>query len=253
MKIQKIGFVIIGCALCLILFTQCRIEIEGDGMIRVNNVRLEHKREIHLEEEFTSDKMAIDIGSGDIDLSGSKTRMAALDIIIYEKEPGDAEVYIENGKLKARSKGDYPVYISHVSGTIPEDVAIEFDTGSGDISLKNMRSSKIITLDTGSGDVFLSNCQEIDEITIETGSGDVFIESLSAIEHLICDTGNGDIKIRDSESEEVRFDTGSGDVRVLSSKFEEVNADTGSGDIIFDNSSYTSGRFDTGSGEVIIR
>jgi DUF4097 and DUF4098 domain-containing protein YvlB len=222
-------------------------------MIRINNVKLEHKREIHLEEELTANKITIDIGSGDINISGGKTQTAALDIIIYEKEPGDAEVYIENGKLKTRSKGDYPVYISRVTGTIPEDIAVDFDTGSGDISLKNMHSSERIILEAGSGDVSLSNCQAIDKIFIDTGSGDAFIDSLDNINDLAIDTGSGDIKIQNSETERVKFDTGSGDVKILSSKFEEVKADTGSGDIIFDNSSYTRGRFNTGSGEVIIR
>lgn len=253
MKIPKVGLVILGCALCLILFTQCQIEIQGDGMIRVNNVRLEHKREIHLEEETTSNELIIDIGSGNIAVSGAKTNIATLDIIIYEKEPGDAEVYIENGKLKTRSKGDYPVYISHVSGTIPEDITVDFETGSGDISLKNMRSSARIDLDTGSGDISLYNCHEASNVTIDTGSGDVFIESLIAIDQLIVDTGSGDVKVRDSEVESAKFDTGSGDVRILSSRIEEITADTGSGDIILDNSSYTRGRFDTGSGEVIKR
>lgn len=242
-----VGFIIIS------LFSQCKISIDEEGIIHINGIKLEHKREIHLEEHFSGNLIIFKTGSGDIDISGSKQDIVSLDIIIYEKESSDASVYLEKGMLKTKSNGGYPVYISSIKGTIPDNISVDFSTGSGDMIVSNLHNSERIILDAGSGNVHIKECEDIKCLNIDTGSGDISITNLRNLNELIVDCGSGDSKIYSTEIKNADFDTGSGDIRIIYSKIGFINADTGSGDIIFEKSTYDSGQFNTGSGEVIIK
>jgi len=124
---------------------------------------------------------------------------------------------------------------------------LEFDTGSGDITL--VRLTGTIEADTGSGDVKAS---EIDgSFSCNTGSGDCDVSAVQG-DVINCDTGSGDIRVSKTTARLIDLDTGSGDVSVVDSDMEEFKADTGSGDISLEcgGSRLVRAAADTGSGDV---
>jgi DUF4097 and DUF4098 domain-containing protein YvlB len=111
------------------------------------------------------------------------------------------------------------------------DGALRFDSGSGDIALRDFKGE--VTADTGSGDIDV------------TGSRARFVKA---------DTGSGDVRLDVDDTEEISAETGSGDVSVEAggSNLSRIKADTGSGDVALKlprNAGFQL-MADTGSGDV---
>ena len=254
-RIAKIGLVALILSVIVIILSGCDccdISIKtGKGKVIVNGVHLKHKRTIHLEEEYDLSSIKLEVGSGEIDLSGHKQKNISLDIVIYEKEPNDASVYLKDNLLKTKSIGHHPVYIDSIGGYLPENISLILSGGSGDIYVKNFHSSPKISLSTGSGDNEITNCTNIGSIIADMGSGDIVLDEMENLKHLSTDSGSGDVFVKNSTITDADFETGSGDIEIKNTQFESINAETGSGDVILKNSAYQNGTFDTGSGDVI--
>ena len=254
-KIAKTGFIaLILIAIVIILSgcDGCDICIKtGKGKVIVNGVHLKHKRTIHLEEEYDLPSIKLEVGSGEIDVSGHNKNNISLDVVIYEKEPNDASVYLKDNLLKTKSIGHHPVYIDSIGGYLPENISLNLSAGSGDIYVKNFRSSPKISLSTGSGDNEITNCTNIENIIADRGSGDIVLGDMENLKHLSTNSGSGDVYVKNSTITDADFETGSGDIEIMNTQFESINADTGPGDVILKNSTYQNGTFDTGFGDVI--
>lgn len=229
----------------------CDINIKtGKGKVIVNGVHLKYKRTIHLEEEFNPSSIKLKVGSGEIDVSGYNKNSISLDVVIYEKEPNDANVYIKDNLLKTKSIGSHPMYIDSIGGYLPENISLSLSAGSGDIYVKNFNSSPNISVSTGSGNNEITNCTNIENIIAEMGSGDFVLEDMENLKRLSTNSGSGDVYVNNSTITDADFETGSGDIEIKNTQFESIDADTGSGDVILKNSTYKNGTFDTGSGDV---
>lgn len=130
------------------------------------------------------------------------------------------------------------------------DGTLRFDSGSGDISLRDFKGE--VVADTGSGDVNATAGQG--SFKCNTGSGDCTLKEFAG-ERLDLDTGSGDIDVTGSRARFVKADTGSGSVRLDVGDSEEISADTGSGDVSVEASGSTLSRIkaDTGSGDVSLK
>ncbi len=130
------------------------------------------------------------------------------------------------------------------------DGALRFDSGSGDIALRDFKGE--VTADTGSGDVNATAGQG--SFKCNTGSGDCRLKEFAG-ERLDLDTGSGDIDVTGSRARLVKADTGSGDVRLDVDDAEEISADTGSGDVSVEagGSNLSRIKADTGSGDVALK
>ena len=130
------------------------------------------------------------------------------------------------------------------------DGALKFDSGSGDISLRDFKGE--VVADTGSGDVNATSGHG--SFKCDTGSGDCTLKAFSG-ERIDLDTGSGDINVTESSARVVKADTGSGDVLLDVADTEEINADTGSGDVTVEAGGSRLSRIkaDTGSGDVALR
>ena len=229
----------------------CDISLNlGKGKAIVNGVLLKHKRTIHLEEACTQPMIKLEIGSGDINIFGYTQDIISLDIVILEKEPNDANVYLKDNLLKTESIGHHPVYIDSIGGYLPENISLTLSAGSGDIYVKNFNSSPKISVSTGSGDNEIQDCANIEKLIAEMGSGDILIKNLTNLKYLSTDSGSGDVWVKNSTIIDAELETGSGDIEIRNTEFDSIDAETGSGDIILNNSTYKDGRFDTGSGNV---
>ncbi len=254
-KIAKTGFIALILSVIVVILSGCDgcdINIKtGKGKVIVNGVQLKHKRTVHLEEECNLSSIKLEVGSGEIDVSGHKKNRISMEVVIYEKEPNDASVYLKDNLLKTKSIGHYPVYIDSIGGYLPENISLNLSAGSGDIYVKNFHSSPKISLSTGSGDNEITNCTNIGNIIADMGSGDFVLEDMENLKRLSTNSGSGDVYVKNSTITDADFETGSGDIEIINTQFESIDADTGSGDVILKNSTYQNGTFDTGSGDVI--
>lgn len=253
-RIAKIGFVALILSVIVIILSGCdgcdTYIKTGKGKVIVNGVRLKHKRTIHLEEEYELPSIKLNVGSGVIDVSGNKQKNISLDVVIYEKEPNDASVYLKDNLLKTESIEHHPVYIDSIGGCLPGNISLDLSAGSGDIYVKNFNFSPKISVSTGSGDNEIVNCTNIESIIAGMGSGDIVLDGMENLKHLNTDSGSGDVYVNNSTITDAYFETGSGDIEIKNTQFESIDADTGSGDVILKNSTYQNGTFDTGSGDV---
>lgn len=132
--------------------------------------------------------------------------------------------------IRIGDRGNNPVY-QHVSIsyeiTVPANTQIQSTTGSGDLTIGNMRGS--ITAQTGSGNIDIAETGG--DVHAQTGSGDIRARAVGGT--IRAHTGSGDIEIRQTARADAEMQTGSGDVQLIladNAAFDLV-ARTGSGAI----------------------
>src|SRR5579859_5146230 len=155
----------------------------------------------------------------------------------------------EGGTLELREdfaqKGSYSGSSSWEL-TIPDNLEIRYNSGSGDFEANNM----VVKLkgNTGSGDYHWRGVTGNSDIN--TGSGNIFIEDFHGDVDL--STGSGNVDISKSEGD-VHANSGSGKIKLTGVK-GKLSANVGSGDITGTDLALTgSGSFNSGSGDVSIK
>lgn len=132
---------------------------------------------------------------------------------------------------------------------IPDDMEIEFNTGSGDAEFSNLTVDSRINSgsgdlefsdvkgevrgNTGSGDINFRNSSG--DFKMNTGSGDIDGRNLSG--YMTMNSGSGDVQISDLTLEDASsFNSGSGDVEIsLASSLDyDISVNSGSGDAVVD-------------------
>ncbi len=222
--------VLYGIALILALgVSACRVNGNINGKVVVDNTVLNYENSARITELFAAPEFELDLGFADVNLRGAADNK--LDLIVRYKEysPADATILIRDGKLSYETKSGKPAAIMSVSGTIPGNISLEIETGSGDVQISQMRGKNRIEIDSGSGDLEISE-SDLALLDVDTGSGDVDIVSC-LITDLVADTGSGDVSLSRSQ-------------------ITNADLDTGSGDIILNDSEITYKKFETGSGKV---
>lgn len=125
--------------------------------------------------------------------------------------------------------------------TIPDGVAIEYSTGSGDFSASG--TSADMRVRSGSGDLSFDTIKGAVRAT--TGSGDIEVSGFNG--EGTFNTGSGDLEVSKAEGE-LSLTCGSGDIQIRDSK-TAVRATTGSGDISASKITISgASKFTTGSG-----
>lgn len=108
---------------------------------------------------------------------------------------------------------------------VPDDIEIEFNTGSGDFEVLGLTVDA--SVNTGSGDLSFSNVKG--ELRGNTGSGDINFSKADG--DFKMNTGSGDVDGKDV-SGYMSFNTGSGDVEVRNLKLSDNSSfNSGSGDV----------------------
>jgi len=213
----------------LLVFSSCIVSGDFSGRTMVDNVLLDYENTSTMFEIYESANLTIDVGSGNVDLKGVPGRELQLKVAYMEYEPGDAEIIIKDDLITYQTKSGKPALIMDVSGTIPQDLSLLVDTGSGNVKIAKMQSSNKLIVDSGSGKVAISDCR-VDRIVVDTGSGNVDIED-SVITDFAADTGSGNVRISHSSIESADLDTGSGNIYLNDSLIHSRIVDTGSGKV----------------------
>lgn len=137
----------------------------------------------------------------------------------------DSQVHhrVENGTLVLdancgwRCQVDYEV-------TLPAEVPVTGDLGSGDLRVSGMRS---VQADVKSGSVELEDISG--RVEVRASSGDIRLADVQG--DVVVRTGSGEISGSDLRGRQLTAESGSGDVELAVSEAESVRVETGSGDI----------------------
>lgn len=127
----------------------------------------------------------------------------------------DADVFVDGASM--------PIHAEDLHGPFHADI------GSGEVEI--LGSDAALNIDTGSGAVRLRNVRTSGDILVDTGSGEVSGDNLSAGK-LAIDTGSGSISLENVSAKSVTMDTGSGEIDLdLASDVASLVVESGSGDI----------------------
>jgi hypothetical protein len=128
---------------------------------------------------------------------------------------------------------------------VPDGLEIDFNSGSGNLELSNLKVE--MKFNTGSGDATVQNVNG--ELGFNSGSGDFEFTQVEG--EIKSNSGSGNHRLN-SVNALVKANTGSGDVN-LDRSSGGFKLNTGSGDVEAENISLTdNGNFNTGSGDVEI-
>jgi len=178
--------------------------------ILVDGIPLEHKGEIRINENYSSNRLEISQGTMFAELNGSPENMVNLTVSYLEFQPGDATITLSDGELTATSKSGNPVAITRISGSIPDKLGLDLNIGTGGVKLSKLKGNQDVKIDTGTGSVILNGCS-LEKLSAESGTGSVSLTTCQ-INMAEISTGTGDIILQKSQVVKREFDTGTGKV-----------------------------------------
>ena len=117
---------------------------------------------------------------------------------------------------------------------LPDGVDVEAYTGTGDVSVSDLRGDVRVT--TGTGDITAAGLTSTD-VDVQSGTGDVTLRFGNAPRTVQADTGTGNVRITVPPGDlyQVNGDSGTGDLRVRlvhdPSASRQITVHTGTGDI----------------------
>lgn len=161
--------------------------------------------------------LSMKTASGDIDAQGVTGSLT------MHSGSGDIEVADIKGALSVHT-GSGDVQLHRVQG------GTEVGTGSGDIDGGDVHGERV-NLQTGSGDITLKNLSG--DLKAETGSGDIGLRDLSTITKAHIGSGSGDVNLAGDLSNMKDFEirSGSGDISLVSAQPPAVHLDIQGSDI----------------------
>ena len=201
--------------------------------VRVNGVNLKYRNSASLSQSYEDNNLEIQGGTISIDLKGHSKPQADLQVEYWEYEPGDATIILKKGKISWESKSNKPVSLTRISGSIPEALNLNIETGTGETKLDAIKGNQSISVDKGTGRTEISNSQ-FNQLTINSGTGYVTLINTS-ISKCSIDTGTGSVNLKNSVIEDAMIETGTGDIIIEKSKINKQNFTTGTGKVITHN------------------
>lgn len=248
----------------LVCTTGCMVRIGGwggetnvdgvsvrDGVIYYEGTELPFDRWVDVTADMGSATDAdISTATGEISLNGVPGNSVSLQVHLHSEFENDGDVRFANGKLEA-VEGEGKVYINAVRGTIPEDVSVHLATGTGSISLNDMKGKRVLRLDSGTGPVAIGS-STADKIRVAMGTDEIRITDTSA-ERIDVETGTGDLRITGGGAGTLEVDTGTGEVYLTNARFDAVVVDSGTGDVVLKECNAGRIEVDSGTGDLILR
>ena len=186
-------------------------------------------------------KLKIECGSGFLKVTGkesSRVIEVRAEIIRKGKDDKDADEYIQkNVILKLEREGSQAVLVSkfknklftgsrviNLTVNVPENIDIDVNDGSGEISIQNITGD--IDVDDGSGTIKIDDIRG--DIKIDDGSGTLSVRRVEG--NVSIDDGSGTIDVA-GVSGTVIVDDGSGSIRIEGVGGDVHIKDDGSGSL----------------------
>lgn len=151
-------------------------------------------------------------------------RRIASDLVLTLEQEGEQAIlrgYFDNGSWSFGDNGSVHLVVS-----VPDQVGLAIDDGSGPIVVKNVRGD--ITVEDGSGPIEMSDVGG--NLTIEDGSGSISVHSVGG--DVSIDDGSGSITVRDVAGS-VTVDDGSGGIDIRNVDKDLIIENDGSGGLDF--------------------
>lgn len=195
-------------------------------------------------------KIRLSTSSGNCKLIKGKNTEVQVNVS-YTYSSGDYQPMMEQDGSTLELKEDFARKGSYSGSsswelTIPENLDIQFSSGSGDFEANDMAVK--ISGNTGSGNYRWRSVKG--DSKINTGSGDISIEDFQG--EIDLNTGSGDVEITKAEGD-VRANSGSGKIK-LSAVKGKLSANVGSGNVTGSDLVLTgTSNFNSGSGDVNIK
>ena len=190
-------------------------------------------------------KIRMTTASGNCEIKKSADAGVTVDIkYTYNDDDYEPSITQEGDRLVIKEK--FHGQSSHGSAdwklTVPDNLEIQFTTGSGHVEAAGLALD--LTATTGSGNLIFTNLKG--EVNSNTGSGDVELENVNGT--ISATSGSGHFRVNKS-SGELTLTSGSGNLRLKDSK-AAFRVTTGSGDVTGETISIDgSSSFTTGSGD----
>jgi hypothetical protein len=190
----------------------------------------------------------LNTSSGDIDLKKSNGKDVKV-TVKYSYDDEDYKLVMEatSSQLTLKEKFSQDSHSGNSKWIleIPDDLSLNVNTGSGNISLNDLSIN--IKSNSGSGDILITSVKG--DIDFNTGSGNAELSDANGKIHV--NTGSGDISALKG-SGNYSFNAGSGNIRLNDLK-GDFGINTGSGDIAAKSISISdASSFNTGSGDATV-
>ncbi len=188
----------------------------------------------------------LNTASGDCNIQkGSGSQVSVL--VEFTYDPDDYEIKMDqNGSrlvLEEKFHASSMRGESHWILKVPDGMEIDFNSGSGNLELSNLKVE--MRYNTGSGDARIE--QVNGELDFNSGSGDFEFNRVEG--EIKANSGSGNHRLN-SVNASVKANTGSGDIE-LDRSSGEFKLNTGSGDVEAENITLNDdGNFNAGSGDV---
>ena len=190
-----------------------------------------HEEHLDIEEPVVS--LEVDVGSGDLEIIGADVDQVSVSAKI-EGASNHLGHALEDGRLILFDDCNEFLCGVNVTAFVPAAVPIVLRTGSGDIRARGTRAEAAVR--TGSGDIDARDMLGV-AIQAETGSGDVALGVRAPAEHVVVRTGSGDVElVVPRGGYRLDVSTESGDEHVDGVHDDDsaagfIEVDTGSGDV----------------------
>ena len=190
------------------------------------------------------DGLEIDAGAGSLDVKGVAGHdgivVKATIVVSDADEDKAARIIADKMKLSLEKRGERAELISDFEDgfmgrdlsaridleiTIPAELALKIEDGSGSIDVKDVASD--VAIDDGSGSI---DVQNVANLVIDDGSGSIDVARASG--DVSVTDGSGSISIR-SVAGTVTIDDGSGSIEVSDVEEDLIIVDDGSGGVKF--------------------
>lgn len=248
---------------------------EDDGILTVDGVELNHSRWVTVTgrlDEASASSLELRTATGTIDVVSSGDASYELDVDLHSEMEGDGEVFLEQGRLIAKSVGDYMLFINEIRGRAPDGVDLRVESGMGMVEVRGFSGGHEIRLDTGSGDARASACK-VSTLRVDADMGEVLLDEVvghgleldvgmgnanihaSAFEWVNGDLGMGNASIHDSTIRSLVVDLSMGNLRLVDTQVTRLEGDCGMGHVILEGNSPRPEimDLDMGVGNIVLR
>ncbi|MEO1257336.1 MAG: hypothetical protein AAFZ15_01015 [Bacteroidota bacterium] len=223
-----------------------------------------------IDESFSNvKKVKFDIAVGDIQLQKSNSGKTEL-LGNYDEGKLNVEVLFKNGELsvieKTKKKKTRGSIDSKYTLSIPDDIFVNINTGTGDVSLNDLSTKT--NINTGTGMVSFQNyngasklnsgtgnVRVIDskgDIDMNSGTGNVMIENSSG--DLVANSGTGNVKV-DKVKGKLAANSGTGNVKGSNVHLEgtaSFNSGTGAAQYVLTGEVSNDLSVNSGTGDAIL-
>ena len=224
---------------------------ERDGKLVVDGVVLPHDRWVDV--ELKADgvaQLAVETATGPVELRGGAPESCKLSVHVHSSLQGDGEIDIADGKLRVRSTRDGTVFINGVRGSVPPEMGLVIETGTGDVLIEQAAKGRALSIDTGTGEVTVRESEPA-SVDVDAGSADVRLERGGAASVNV-DVGAGDVHVVDGKWGRIVVEGGATDLELKGAQVESVSLDSGTGDLQLRDCTVDAARLDSGTGDLVI-